>query len=65
MLRWRGVYGFGNHVRDPKAFVMRWLTALHDWIYTGGQITATTVTMTCPQCRPTPELLVDPEDQAK
>lgn len=65
-LRGRGHYGFGNHVSDPKAFVMRWLTVMHGWIYTGGQIAKTTLTMTCPRCRPKlPGLPVDPDDQAK
>lgn len=65
-LRWKGLYGFGDHVSDPKAFVMRWLTALHGWIYTGGRIAKTTLTMTCPKCRAKlPGLPVDPEDQAK
>lgn len=65
-LRWKGHYGFGDHVTDPKAFVMRWLTALHGWIYTGGRIGKTTITMTCPRCRSKlPGLPVDPEEQAK
>jgi hypothetical protein len=65
-LRWKGLYGFGDHVSDPKAFVMRWLTAIHGWIYTGGRIAKTTLTMTCPKCREKlPGLPVDPEDQAK
>lgn len=65
-LHWNGLFGFGQHVTDPKAFVMRWLTAMHNWIYTGGRIGKTTVTMTCPRCRPKlPGLPVDPEDQAK
>ena len=65
-LRWKGLFGFGDHVTDPKAFVMRWLTAMHGWIYTGGRIGKTTITMTCPRCRAKlPGLPVDPEDQAK
>jgi hypothetical protein len=66
-LKWKRVYGFGDHVTDPKAFVMRWLTACHGWIYSGGRIGKTVLTMTCPKCRATklPELPVDPDDQAK
>jgi hypothetical protein len=50
-LRWKGLFGFGQHVSDPKAFVMRWLVAVHGWGYTGGRIAKTTLTMTCPKCR--------------
>lgn len=65
-LRWSGNFGFGQHVSDPKAFVMRWLVVTHGWIYTGGRIAKTTLTMTCPKCREKlPGLPVDPDDQAK
>ena len=65
-LRWKGLFGFGQHISDPKAFVMRWLTAVHGWIYTGGRIAKTTLTMTCPKCREKlPGLPVDPDDQVK
>jgi hypothetical protein len=65
-LRWKGLFAYGQHVSDPKAFVMRWLVAVHGWIYTGGRIAKTTLTMTCPKCREKlPGLLVDPDDQAK
>ena len=50
-LRWKGLYGFGDHVSDPKAFVMRWLSVLHGWQYVGGRIAKSTLTMTCPKCR--------------
>ena len=62
-LRWNGLYNFGDHVSDPKAFVMRGLTAFHGWICIGGRIGKTTLTMTCPKCRKKlPDLPVDPED---
>lgn len=65
-LRWKSLFGYGQHVTDPKAFVMRWLVAVHGWIYTGGRIAKTTLTMTCPKCREKlPDLPVDPDDQAK
>jgi hypothetical protein len=60
-----GAFGFGRHVTDPKAFVMRWLT-LSGWLYSGGRIAKTTLTMTCPKCREKlPGLPVDPDDQGK
>jgi len=65
-LRWKGLFGYGQHVTDPKAFVMRWLVAVHGWVYTGGRIAKTTLTMTCPKCREKlPGLPVDPEDAVK
>jgi hypothetical protein len=65
-LRWKGLFGFGQHVSDPKAFVMRWLVTVHGWSYTGGRIAKTTLTMTCPRCcakspkLPDDDLDVDP-----
>jgi len=65
-LKWKGLFGFGQHVSDPRAFVMRWLTAVHGWMYSGGGIGKSTITMTCRKCRAKlPGLPVDPEDQAK
>jgi hypothetical protein len=64
-LRWKGLYGFGDHVNDPKAFVMRWLVTVHGWQYVGGRIAKTTLTMTCPKCRAKlPMNAEDPEDEA-
>ena len=65
-LRWKGLFGYGQHVSDPRAFVMRWLTAVHGWIYVGGRLAKTTLTMKCPKCRAKlPELPVDPDEQSK
>jgi hypothetical protein len=67
-LRWKGHYAYGDHVSDPKAFVMRWLVILHRWSYTGGRIAKTTLTMMCPRCHAKHEPLIldaDPEDQRK
>ena len=50
-LRWNRLYSFGDHVTDLRAFVMRWLAVRHDWLYVGGELGKTTVTMTCPKCR--------------
>ena len=50
-LKWKGLFGFGQHVSDPRAFVMRWLTACHGWMYTGGRMGKSTITMTCRRCR--------------
>lgn len=47
-------YDNGDQVSDPRAFVMRWLVALHGWIYEGGRLGRTTVTMACPACRVEP-----------
>lgn len=51
LLRREGRFAFGSHVSDPKAFVMRWMVTARGWIYGGGRIAKTTLTMTCPECR--------------
>ena len=50
-LRWSGDYGFGQHVTDPRAFVMRWLKIRLGWIYVGGRLGKNTLTMVCGKCR--------------
>lgn len=61
-----GDFGFGRHVSDPRAFVMRFLTIHHGWLYVGGRLGKSTLTMACPTCRKKlPGLPVDPDDQAK
>ena len=64
-LRAQRAYSFGDHVSDGRAFVIRALT-LAGWIYIGGRLGKTALTMTCPVCREKlPGLPVDPEDQSK
>lgn len=50
-LRWNRQFGFGKHVRDPRAFAVRWMVTLHGWIYVGDAVEETRVTMRCPKCR--------------
>jgi hypothetical protein len=62
-LRWSGKFGYGQHVTDQRAFVMRWLTVEHHWIYVGGRLAKSTLTMLCPKCRlKLPGLPVDPDE---
>ena len=61
-LHWHRQFGFGKHVRDPRAFVMRWMAALHGWIYVGDAVEETRVTMRCPKCRASDQIwLLDAE----
>ena len=66
-LRWKQRYAFGDHVSDSRAFVMRWLTTLHGWIYLGVPLGKTTITMLCLSCRERrrPVLPTDPEELSK
>ena len=50
-LRAERLYGYGDHVTDARAFVMRWANLFHGWISAGGRLGKTTVTMRCPACR--------------
>lgn len=50
-LHWNRQFGFGKHVRDPRAFAVRWMVTLYQWIYVGDAIEESRVTMRCPKCR--------------
>lgn len=48
-LRYHSRYGFGAHVTDFRAFAMR-LMHMKGWLYEGGRIAKSTLTMMCPKC---------------
>jgi hypothetical protein len=43
-------YGFGDHVSDPRAFVMRYM-GCKGWRWRGVPLGKSTITMECPRCR--------------
>lgn len=63
-LRWSGHFGYGQHVTDPRAFVMRWLKVRHGWIYVGGRLGKSTLTMVCRKCREAQPVDLDVGDEA-
>lgn len=59
-------YGYGDHVTDPRAFVMRLLVIKYDWVCGATVIGKTTITMVCPKCKKKlPRFEPDPEDSFK
>jgi hypothetical protein len=50
-------FGFGKHVTDARAFVLRAIRLQLGWAYTDGRLGRTTVTARCLDCQDDPLVL--------